>query len=84
MDISINISLDGVPDNANLQQITEQLRTIVESITQQPTRAYVHDRHAPGRYDRLTLLKSLNRNIGVTGDNVGFDDNSDRITIMRE
>ena len=84
MDISINISLDNVPDNANIEKITEQLRTIAENITQQSTIATAHDRNAPGRYDRLTLLKSLNRNIGVTGDNTGFDDNTDRITIMRE
>jgi len=84
MDIHINISLNGVSDDANIERIAEQLRTIAEGITNQSTRAYVHDRHTPGRYDRLTLLKSLNRTIGVTGDNIGFDDNSDRITLMRE
>jgi hypothetical protein len=84
MEISINISLNNVDDNADLKKITEQLRTVAESITQQPARATAHDRNAPGRYDRLTLLRSLNRNIGVTGDTTSFDENSDRITIMRE
>jgi hypothetical protein len=84
MDISIHITLNDIPDDMDMERVAEQLRTVAEGITQQRTRAFVHDRHAPGRYDRLTLLKSLNRNIGVTGDTTGFDDNSDRITIMRE
>ena len=84
MEISINIVLNNVSDSANIEQISERIRTLAESITQQSTRVFTHDRDAPGRYDRLTLLRSLNRNIGVTGDTTGFDDSSDRINIMRE
>jgi|10_taG_2_1085330.scaffolds.fasta_scaffold63711_2 hypothetical protein len=84
MDISIDITLNNVADGANVNAIAERLRAIAEGITQQETRIFVHDRNQPGRYDRLTLLRSLNRNIGVTGDTTGFDDNTDRINIIRE
>jgi vacuolar-type H+-ATPase subunit E/Vma4 len=74
MQISVVADLRNVPERADVGNIADQLGQLLRRLTGANVKIVMNDMDSPGQWDRLNVLRELNRGIPMPGQRTQFTD----------
>jgi|2_EtaG_2_1085320.scaffolds.fasta_scaffold286657_1 hypothetical protein len=83
MQTQASITLRNVPAGADADTIIRQLSDTLQKVLGTKVRVNVTDNNAPEEFDRLNVLKSLNKGISHSNLNTTLPQDRDRINLYR-
>jgi hypothetical protein len=83
MQIKAGIQLRDVPAGMDAKNLANQIADILQTAMGLPVRVNVTDEDDPNQWNRLGMLKNLNKGVALPGDKTGFASDEDRINLYR-